>query len=79
MVERKAFLGNPKHQYDVSQCGEHDYSANKKIDIITSIHVCLILGMNFDYYQNGGKKRFSSKSKALTLCIPMRRTGLQCP
>ena len=26
----KAFLGNPKHQYRVSQCGEHDYDANNK-------------------------------------------------
>ena len=30
MVERKAFLTNPKHQYRVSQCGENDCSANKK-------------------------------------------------
>ena len=26
MVERKAFLANPKHQYRVSQYGEHDCS-----------------------------------------------------
>ena len=30
MVQRKAFLANPKHQYHVSQWGEHDYSANNK-------------------------------------------------
>ena len=30
MVERKASLANPKHQHHVSQCGEHDCSANKK-------------------------------------------------
>ena len=31
MAVRKAFLVNPKHQYHVSQCGEHDYNAyNKK-------------------------------------------------
>ena len=30
MVERKAFIANPKHQYYVSQCLEHDYSAHKK-------------------------------------------------
>ena len=30
MVERKAFLVNPKHQDLVSQCGEHDYSTNNK-------------------------------------------------
>ena len=43
MVERKAFLANPKHQYDVSQRGEHDCSAhNKRIEIIISIQVYLI-------------------------------------
>ena len=30
MVERKAFLANSKQQYRVSQCREHDYSANNK-------------------------------------------------
>ena len=31
MVDRKAFLANPKHQYHASQCEEHDCSAyNKK-------------------------------------------------
>ena len=28
MVERKAFLANPKHQYRVSQYGGHDCSAH---------------------------------------------------
>ena len=28
MVERKALIANPKHRYRVSQCGEHDCSAN---------------------------------------------------
>ena len=28
MVERKAFLANPKRQYHVSQWGEHDCSAH---------------------------------------------------
>ena len=27
---KKAFLANPKHQYHVSQCGEHDCNANNK-------------------------------------------------
>ena len=27
MVDRKAFLANPKHQYRVSKCGEQDCSA----------------------------------------------------
>ena len=31
MVERKALLADPEHQYHISQCEEHDYSAyNKK-------------------------------------------------
>ena len=30
MLERKASFVNPKNQCHVSQCGEHDYSTNKK-------------------------------------------------
>ena len=30
MLERKAFLANPNHQYRLSQCREHDCSANNK-------------------------------------------------
>ena len=30
MVERKAILANPKHQDRLSQCKEHDCSANNK-------------------------------------------------
>ena len=30
MVERNAFLANPKHLYPVFQCGEHGCSANNK-------------------------------------------------
>ena len=30
MVERKAFLENPKHQYRVSQCGEDDCRAHNE-------------------------------------------------
>ena len=30
MVERKAFIDNPKHQYCVSQRGEHDCNAHNK-------------------------------------------------
>ena len=29
-MEKKAFLANPKHQYRVSQYGEHDCSAHNK-------------------------------------------------
>ena len=30
MVERKALFANPKHQYHVSQCEEHDCSVTNK-------------------------------------------------
>ena len=30
MVERKALLANPKHQYHASQWGEHDCGAHNK-------------------------------------------------
>ena len=30
MVERKTFLANPKHQYHVSQCEEHDCNAQSQ-------------------------------------------------
>ena len=45
----------------------------KKREIITSIQDCLISRMNLNYKENGGKKRFSCKSKALILCIPIWR------
>ena len=32
MVERKAFFAKPKNQYRVSQYGEHDCSANDRIN-----------------------------------------------
>ena len=73
---KKTFLGNPKHQYRVSQCGELDCSAIiiKRMEIIMSIQVCLTSWMNFDYRENEGKKGYPCKSKASTPCIPMRRT-----
>ena len=30
VVDRKAFLANPRHPYHVSQCGDHDCSASNK-------------------------------------------------
>ena len=30
MMERNAFLANPKQQYHASECGEHDYSTQKE-------------------------------------------------
>ena len=75
MVERKFLLAIPKHQYCVSQYGEHDCSANNKgIEIIMSIQACLNSLMNFDYKGNGGKKSFACISKASISCIPKRKT-----
>ena len=42
--ETKSFHANPKHQCHVSQCGEHDYSANNK--------------MNGDYYEYASLSHF---------------------
>ena len=44
MAKRKAFLAKPKHQYRVSQRGEHDYSAHNK--------------KNGDYYKYSGLFQF---------------------
>ena len=44
MVERKTFPANPKHQYSVSQRGEHDCSAHNK--------------KNGDYYEYPGLSYF---------------------
>ena len=41
---KKAFLANPKIQYRVSQCGEHDCSAHNK--------------MNLDYYEYPSSSHF---------------------
>ena len=75
MVEMEAFLANPTHQYCVSN--EENMiivPTTKEIEIITSIQVCLIARINFDYKKNGEKKSFSSKSNASISWIPMRRT-----
>ena len=59
MVERKAFLASPKHQYRVSQCREHDCSSNNKKNGVTmSTQVRLIPRMDFDYKENNQKKAF---------------------
>ena len=47
IMERKAFLANPKHQYPVSQCGEHDCSAQSQ--------------KNRDYYENPSLTYFTDK------------------
>ena len=35
----------------------------KRMEIIMSIHACLIPRMNFDYKENGGKKAFLTNPK----------------
>ena len=78
IVERKAFLASPKHQYHASQWGEHDCNATKKrMDAITSIQVCFISWVNINYKENEGKKSFSCKTKASISFIPIRRMCLQ--
>ena len=47
MVERKAFLPNPKHQYRVSKLGEHFCSAKNK--------------KNGDYYEYPSLSNFTSE------------------
>ena len=50
MMERNAFLANPKHQYRVSQWEEHDYSAhNKKNGDYYGYPSFLIPWMNINY------------------------------
>ena len=41
MVEKSAFLANPKDQYHVSQYGEHDCYANNKKNGDYNVHPCL--------------------------------------
>ena len=75
MAKRKAFLANPKHQYRISQWGEHDCSAiRSRMEIIINIQVCLISPVNINYRENGGMKRFSFKYKASISCFLMWRT-----
>ena len=47
MAKRKSFPTNLKHQYSVSQCGEHDYSAHKK--------------KNEDYYEYASLSHFTDE------------------
>ena len=77
MVEKQAFLANPKHQNHVSQKGEHDCSTHNKMNgDYYEYSRFLISRININYKENGGKKSLSSKSKASLSCIPMRRTCL---
>ena len=64
MVERKACLANPKHQYHVSQYEEQDCSANEKKNGEYYDHPCLSHSrMNFDHEENRGRKDFLAHQK----------------
>ena len=70
MVERQAFLAKPKHQYRVSQRGEHDWSAKNKENVDYQEYLSLPHFMlNFNYKENGKKKSFSCQTKTLISCI----------
>ena len=72
MVERKAFLANPKHQYRVPQWGEHTWSAhNEKNGNYNKDPSLTHSWMNTNYKENSGKKSFSCKAKVSISCIPM--------
>ena len=79
MVERKAFLANPKHQHCVSQRDEHDWCANNKKngDYLGDPSLSPST-MNFNYEENSAKKSFSCQTKASISCIRMRWTWLEC-
>ena len=75
MVERKAFLANPKMNIVYpNETNMIVVTITKRIEIVTGFQVCLILWMNINFKEKGEKKSFSSKSKATVLCILMRRT-----
>ena len=42
----------------------------KRMEITISIQVCLISRMNTNYKENGGKKSFSCKPKAINIVYP---------
>ena len=49
------------------------------MEIVTSIHICLISQMNFDSKGNSWKKSFSLETKALISCILMQTMCLRRP
>ena len=69
MVEKKAFLAiqginimNPNEENMIV------VPITKRMEIITSIQVCLISCMKNTHKENGGKKSFSWKSKTSISC-----------
>ena len=74
MMEKKAFIVNPKHQYRVSQCREHECSVNNNKNGNYYMYPRLSHSwMNASFKANGKKKSIDCKPKALISCIPMRR------
>ena len=74
MVEEKDFLANPKHQYGVPQCVEHDCSANnKKMTVIMSIQVCVISWMNLDYKENGANPNIMYTNEGNKIVVPITK------
>ena len=58
-MERKAFLVNPKHQYRVTQYGEHDSSAhNEKNEGYNEYPSSSHFTNELNYMKNCGNKAF---------------------
>ena len=64
MVKQKAFFANPS--LNIMYPNEENIiivPTTKRMDIITSIKVYLILGMSINYKKNDGKKAFLANLK----------------
>ena len=80
MVERKAFLAKSKRQYQVSQLQEHDWSANNKKNGDCEEHPSLShLTMNFNYKQNGGKKKLFLPNQSINIMYPNEMNMIRVP
>ena len=75
MVGKKAFAANQKHQYHVSQIGEHDVVPNhkKNKDYYENLGLPSLMDEHL-FYGKCGKKSFSCQTKASVSCIPKRKT-----
>ena len=75
----KAFLAVPKHEYRLSQLGEHDCSAkSQKMEIITRIQVCLVWWMNFNFMENVDKKLFLT-NQSINIMYPNKENMIVIP
>ena len=76
MVEKDAFLANPKHH--IVHPNEETMTIvciTKKIEIIMSIQVYHISQINIIDKENAGNKSFSCKSKESISCITIGRNN----